>query len=86
MDAGDSSCLHAELTVLEELDAAEAARGDWKDKAQHYINAFEKFHGGMKTILERNGGKLFKGYIIRLCLRYGEKTGPILNVCLQNLS
>lgn len=56
-----SSCLHAELTVLEELDAAEAARGNWKVAAQHYINAFEKFHGGMKTILERNGGKLFGG-------------------------
>ena len=54
-----SSCLQAELTVLEELGAAEAARGDWKVAAQHYINAFEKFHGGIKAILERNGGKLF---------------------------
>lgn len=53
-----SSCLHAELTVLEELDTAEGAQ-DWKVAAQHYINAFEKFHEGIKTILERNGGKLF---------------------------
>ena len=53
-----SSCLHAELTVLEELDTAEGAQ-DWKVAAQHYINAFEKFNGGMVTILERNGGKPF---------------------------
>ena len=71
-----SSCLHAELTVLEELDTAEGAQ-DWKVKAQHYINAFEKFHGGMKTILERNGGKLFGGYTsIMLAVWRKNRTYP----------
>ena len=51
-----SSCLHAELTVLEELDTAEGAQ-DWKVAAQHYINAFEKFDSELARILESRGGK-----------------------------
>ena len=51
-----SSFLHAELTVLEELDTAEGAQ-DWKVKAQHYINAFEKFDSELARILESRGGK-----------------------------